>query len=73
MQMRMVRQRRTPCVQHREPSDLRAQMLGVSRDRAQRLSGGSEQNVVDDLLVLQGNGSNGLRYREDHVKILRVE
>ena len=48
-------------------------MLGVSRNGAQRLSGSSEQNVVDDLLVLQGNGGDGLRYGEDHVKILGVE
>jgi len=48
-------------------------MLGVSRYGAQRLGGGSEQNVVDGLLVLQGNGGDGLRYGEDHVKILGVE
>jgi len=60
-------------VEHCEESDLCAQMLGVSRYGAQRLGGGSEQNVVDGLLVLQGNGGDGLRYGEDHVKILSVE
>ena len=40
---------------------------------AQRLGGGPEQNIVDGLLVLQGNGGDGLRYGEDHVKILGVE
>jgi hypothetical protein len=54
-------------------ADLGAQVLGVSRDGAQRLSGSPEQNVVDDLLVLQGNRGNGLRYGEDHVKIWGVE
>jgi len=32
-----------------------------------------EQNAVDDLLVLKGNSCNGLRYGEDHMKILGVE
>jgi hypothetical protein len=73
MQMRMMTKSLAPSMEHREPSDLRAQMLGVSRNRAQRLGGGPEQNVVEDLLVLQGNGSNGLRYREDDMKILGVE
>jgi integrase/recombinase XerD len=33
-----------PGVEYREESDLRAQMLGVSRDGAQRLGGSPEQN-----------------------------
>jgi hypothetical protein len=60
-------------MEHREESDLRAQMLGVSRDSPQRLGGSAEQNIVDGLLVLQGDGGDGLRYGEDHVKILSVE
>lgn len=73
MQMRMLKKSLTPSMKHREESDLRAQMLGVRRDGAQRLAGGPEQNAVDDLLVLKGNGCNGLRYGEDHMKILGVE
>ena len=60
-------------MEHREESDLCAQMFGVSRNGAQRLGGGPEENVVDDLLVLQGNGGNRLRKSEDHMKILGVE
>ena len=60
-------------MEHREESDLGAQMLGVSRNGAQRLGGSPEQNIVDRLLVLQGNDGDGLRYGEDHVKILSVE
>src|ERR1700752_1467604 len=48
-------------------------MLGVSRNGTQGLGGSPEQNVVDALLVLQGNGGDGLRYGEDDVKILGVE
>jgi hypothetical protein len=61
MQMRMNTQRLPPGVKHCEESDLGAKVLGVSRDGAQRLGGRSEQNVVDDLLVLKGNGGDGLR------------
>ena len=48
-------------MEYREESDLSAQMLGVSRNGAQRLARGPEQNVVDYLLVLKGNGGDGLR------------
>src|SRR6516164_9286670 len=73
MQMRVVGHGRAPGVEHREESDLCAQMLRISRDGAQCLAGSPEQDIVDDLLVLQGNGGDGLRYGEDHMKILGVE
>jgi hypothetical protein len=60
-------------MEHRKESDLGAEMLRVSGDGAQRLGGSPEQNVVDDLLVLQGNRGNGLRYGEDDMKIRGVE
>jgi len=71
--VRVLKKSLAPGVQHCEESDLRAEMLRVSRDGAQRLSASPEQNVVDDLLVLQGDGGDGLRHGEDHVKILGVE
>jgi hypothetical protein len=46
-------------VKHRKEADLGAQVLGVSRDGAQRLSGSPEQNVVDDLLVLRATAAMG--------------
>jgi hypothetical protein len=60
-------------VKHCKEADLGAQVLGVSRDGAQGLGRSPEQNVIDDLLVLQGNGGDGLRYGEDDMKILSVE
>ena len=63
----------TPSVEYREESDLRAEVLGIGRDGAQRLAGRSKQNVVDALLVLKGNDRNRLRYREDHMEVLSVE
>ena len=73
MQMGMMRQGRSPGVKHREESDLRAQMLGIGRNGAQCLAGRAEQNVVDDVLILKGNGCDWLRHSEDHMEILGVE
>ena len=73
MQMGMVEKSLSPGMEHREESDLRAQMLGIGRNGAQRLADGPEQNVVDDVLILQSNGRDWLRQSEDHMKILGVE
>ena len=73
MQMGMVEKSLSPGMEHREESDLRAQMLGVGRNGAQRLADGPEQNVVDDVLILQSNGCDWLRQSEDHMKILGVD
>ena len=73
MQMGMVEKSLSPGMEHREESDLRAQMLGVGRNGAQRLANGPEQNVVDDVLILQSKGCDRLRQSEDHMKILGVE
>lgn len=60
-------------MQNGEEADLGAEMLGIGGDGAQRLGGGAEQQTVDERLVLVRNGRNGLRQREDDVKVLRVE
>jgi hypothetical protein len=51
--MRMVGQRRAPCVQHGGEADARAQMPGIGGDGGQRLGGGPEQEVIDGGLVLE--------------------
>src|SRR5271169_2431731 len=71
--MGVVEKSLSPCVEHREESDLRAQMLRIGRNRAQCLAGRSEQNIVDDVLILKGNRCDGLRHSEDHMEILGVE
>ena len=59
MQMWMVKESLAPGMEHCEESDLRTQMLGVSRNGAQCLGASPEQNVVDALLVLEGKGGDG--------------
>jgi hypothetical protein len=63
----------TPRMEDREEPDLGPQVLGIRRDGAQSLAAGLEEDVVDFLLVLIRDGSNGLRHGEDHVEVLGVE
>ncbi len=67
--MRMVGERRPPCVQHGGHADPRAQMFWVGGDRDQRLGGGLEQQVVNHGLVLMGDVADRRRQGEDHVII----
>ena len=57
-------------MQHRGDADAGAEMLGVGRDRDQRLGRGLEQQVVDDGLVLVGDVGDRRRQRE-HDMIVR--
>ena len=52
----MVQQVLAPGVEHGEEADLGAQVPGIGRDRAQGLGRRAEQDAVDDLLVLVGDG-----------------
>ena len=65
----MVGERRAPGVQNGGDADAGAEMLGVGRDRDQRLSRGLEQEVVDHRLVLVGDVGDGCRQREHHVEV----
>ena len=53
MQMRVMQQVLPPGVQHAQEADLRAQMLWIGGDVAQRLRRRPEQDVVDHGLVLE--------------------
>ena len=43
----------TPGMQHGEEADFRAQVLGVGSDLQQSCGAGTEQEIVNDFLVLQ--------------------
>jgi len=58
-----------PCVQHRGHADRGPEMLGIGGDGLHRLSRCSEQNIVDDRLVLQGDTGDRRRHGEDEVEI----
>jgi hypothetical protein len=59
----------SPCVKHGKKADLCTKVLGVSSDRAERLGGGPEENVVNDSLVLQGNGGDAVGYRKNNMVV----
>jgi hypothetical protein len=73
MQMGMMEQILAPGVKDREEADLGAQMPGIGRDRAQGFRCGPEQNAVDRLLVLEGDGGHLFGYCKDDVKVLAVQ
>jgi len=53
MHMRVKFEFLTPGVQHAEEADLRAKMFGIAGHFAQCFCTGSEQEIVDDLLILK--------------------
>ena len=71
--MRMVGHRGAPGVEHRGEADFDAQALGIGRDCQHRLRRGLEQEIVDDGLVLIGDGCNLRRQREHDVEVKDVQ
>ena len=69
MQMGVMKQILPPGVKHGEEADFRAEVLGVGGDSAQGLRRGAEENAVNHLFVLIGDGGNLFRYGEDDVEI----
>jgi hypothetical protein len=65
----MVGHGRAPAVEHGGSADASTKMLGIGRNREQRLGGCAERQVVDDRLVLVGDRSDLGRKRKDDVEI----
>ena len=53
--MGMMRQCRSPRVQHGGDANTRAQVTGIGGDRQHRLGRRVEQQVIDDSLVVEGD------------------
>src|SRR6266404_7235781 len=73
MNMRMVLKGLPPGVQRTQEADLRAQMLWIGGDLTQRLRRRSEQHIVDNGLVLEGDDLDLLGHREHDVEVGHVE
>src|SRR6202011_5809503 len=73
MNMRMVLKGLPPGVQHTQEADLRAQMLWIGGDLTQRLRRRSEQHIVDNGLVLEGDDLDLLGHCEHDVEVGHVE
>jgi len=50
-------------------ADPRAQMSGVGSDLQEGFGRGAQEHAVNDPLVLEGQGRDHLRQREDDVKV----
>jgi hypothetical protein len=59
--MGMVRQCRSPGVQHQRHPDLRTQVLGICGNGGQRFSGDLKQQAIDHSLVVIRNITDGCR------------
>src|SRR5258705_13410688 len=73
MNMWMVLKGLPPGVQNTQEADLRAQMLWIGGDLTQRLRRRSEQDIVDNSLVLEGDDLDLLGHREHDVEVGPVE
>ena len=73
MYMRMKFELLTPGMQNTEEADFCTKMLGIAGDFEKCFCTGSEQEIVDDLLVLQDQRGQMTRKREDHMDVARSE
>ena len=71
MYMRVKFEFLTPGMQHAEEANLCAKMLGIAGHFEECFCTGSEQDIVDNFLVLQNQRSQMTRKREDHMHVLR--
>jgi hypothetical protein len=69
----MMQQVLAPGVEYGEKTDLGAEMARVAGDGEERLGGGAEQQAVNHLLVMKGNGGGWFGQSEDDVKVLDRE
>ena len=69
MQMGMMLEFLTPGMEHAEEADFGAEMAGITGDFEQRFGTGPEQEIVDDLLVLQGQRGEPPRKGEDDMDV----
>ncbi len=65
----MMMQVLSPGMEHRHEADPRAQVFGVGGDLQQGFRRGAKEHAVNYPLVLEGQGSDHLRQREDDVKV----
>ena len=59
-----------PGVQHAEEANLWAEMSRIASDFQKGVGTGTEQEIVEDLLVLQSQWRQAAGEREDHVQVV---
>jgi len=71
--VRVVFQFLSPGMENAEESDLGAKMFGITSDLDQRLSTGTEQQVIEHSLVLECKRRQQTRESEYHMNVARGE
>ena len=56
-------------MQHAEEADLRTEVSRIASDFEKGFRTGAKQEIVDDLLVLQGQWCQLARQRKDHMDV----
>ena len=69
----MVKQVLPPRVKDGKETNLRSKMFGIGGNSQHRVGRGSEEDAIDDALVLQGNVGNLFRHGKDDMKVLGLE
>jgi len=69
MEMRVKEQILPPGVKYSEKADVGAQVFGIRSNAPESFRGGAKKEVVNDLLILTGNGSNAVGQCENHMEI----
>src|SRR6266404_4582505 len=73
MDMGMEPELLIPGMQHGEEAKFRAEVSGIASDFEKCFRTGTEQQIVDDFLVLQSQWSKLRRKCEDHMDVARRE
>src|ERR1700687_1121418 len=73
MDMGMEPELLMPGMQHGEEAKFRAEVSGIASDFEKCFRTGTEQQIVDDFLVLQSQWSKLRRKCEDHMDVARRE
>src|SRR5258708_16155154 len=69
MDMRVKFELLIPSVQHAEEANLRTEMSRIASDFEKGFRTGAKQEIVDELLILQGQWCQLARQREDHMDV----
>src|SRR6266566_6431663 len=68
MDMRVGRELLTPGMQNAAEADFRTEVLGIAGHFEKSFRTGAKQEIVEDFLVLQDQGGQRTRKREDHME-----
>src|SRR6266566_5125184 len=73
MDMRVGRELLTPGMQNAAEADFRTEVLGIAGHFEKSFRTGAKQEIVEDFLVLQDQGGQRTRKRENHMDVTRGE